>query len=442
MSQAPPSAPPDQRPAAQAGAQPAEARSMRRLFRQEAIDAQREKLLGEVSSARPVPLWVFTTLAVTFAAALAVFAFTGEYTRRERVEGFLSLDAGAARLLAPESGSIADLLVKEGDEVDVGTPIARLSLERSTVSGVTSIELVQRELKERLATLDSEIEQGRRLAEQQTQQFKVRIDNLRKELVQLDSEIRLQQTRVASAKQDLQRTLDLVKEKFVSDSALTVKRNELLDQESKLAALRRQRLGVERDLNNAVAELPTVETKTRQSVDQLMRQKSELQQGMVQEDAKRETLIRAPIAGVITNIAAARGESVAADALLATVLPRGSGLQAQLLVPTRAIGFIQPGNEVVLRYEAFPFQRFGQHRGTVASVGRTVWSPGDKLGPMTVREPVYRIDVTLERQTIAAGGQELALKPGMLVGADILLEKRTVFEWVFEPVLEFRERLR
>jgi membrane fusion protein len=442
MSQAPPSAPPDQRPAAQAGAQPAEAPSMRRLFRQEAIDAQREKLLGEVSSARPVPLWVFTTLAVTFAAALAVFAFTGEYTRRERVEGFLSLDAGAARLLAPDSGSIADLLVKEGDEVDVGTPIARLSLERSTVSGVTSIELVQRELKERLATLDSEIEQGRRLAEQQTQQFKVRIDNLRKELVQLDSEIRLQQTRVASAKQDLQRTLDLVKEKFVSDSALTVKRNELLDQESKLAALRRQRLGIERDLSNAVAELPTVETKTRQSVDQLMRQKSELQQGMVQEDAKRETLIRAPIAGVVTNIAAARGESVAADALLATVLPRGSGLQAQLLVPTRAIGFIQPGNEVVLRYEAFPFQRFGQHRGTVASVGRTVWSPGDKLGPMTVREPVYRIDVTLERQTIAAGGQELALKPGMLVGADILLEKRTVFEWVFEPVLEFRERLR
>ena len=36
---------------------------MRKLFRQEAIDAQREKLLGEVSIARPVPLWVFTLLA-------------------------------------------------------------------------------------------------------------------------------------------------------------------------------------------------------------------------------------------------------------------------------------------------------------------------------------------------------------------------------------------
>jgi membrane fusion protein len=60
---------------------------------------------------------------------------------------------------------------------------------------------------------------------------------------------------------------------------------------------------------------------------------------------------------------------------------------------------------------------------------------------MTVREPVYRIDVELERQTVAAGGQEVPLRPGMLVNADILLEKRTVFEWIFEPVLELRGRL-
>ncbi|MCK6428581.1 MAG: HlyD family efflux transporter periplasmic adaptor subunit, partial [Burkholderiaceae bacterium] len=124
-----------------------------------------------------------------------------------------------------------------------------------------------------------------------------------------------------------------------------------------------------------------------------------------------------------------------------TVLPKGSGLQAQLLVPTRAVGFVQPGNEVVMRYEAFPFQRFGQYRGTVQAVSRTVWTPGEKVGPMTVREPAYRVDVALERQTVSAGGQEIALRPGMLVNADILLEKRTVLEWIFEPVLELKGRL-
>src|SRR5262250_1273338 len=98
---------------------------MRQLFRQEAIDAQREKLLGAVSSARPVPTRVFTTLAVVFAVALVAFAFWGEYTRRERVEGFLATDVGAARVLAPMTAVVSDLLVKEGARVEAGTPIAK-----------------------------------------------------------------------------------------------------------------------------------------------------------------------------------------------------------------------------------------------------------------------------------------------------------------------------
>ena len=112
------------------------------------------------------------------------------------------------------------------------------------------------------------------------------------------------------------------------------------------------------------------------------------------------------------------------------------------MVATRAIGFIEPGNQVVLRYDAFPFQRFGQYQGRVTSVGRTVWSAGERVGTLPAREPVYRSEVALERQTVRSGAQEFPLRPGMLVNADILLEKRTVFEWVFEPVLALRERLR
>ncbi len=414
---------------------------MRQLFRQQAIDAQREKLLGELSVARPVPLWVFTALSAFCAVALVVFAFWGEYTRRERVEGFLALDAGAARVLAPEAGVVAELLVKEGDEVEVGAPVIRLSLERGTASGATSGELVQRELNDRLNKLASEHEQTQRLAEQQALALRQRIDDLQKEIRQIDTEIKLQQAREASAREDLDRTAQLVGERFVSDSALMSKRNELLDQQTKLSALRRNRLTVERDLGAARTELPTIEMQARQKADQLARARSEVQQGIVQEDARRETIIRAPVAGTVTNIAANQGDSVAAAAPLATVLPRGSGLHAQLLVPTRAIGFVHPGNAVMLRYDAFPFQRFGQYRGAVATVGQTVWSPGEKVGAVTVREPVYRIDVRLEQQAVSAGGQHFALRPGMLVSADLLMEKRTIFEWVFEPVLELRARL-
>jgi membrane fusion protein len=413
----------------------------KQLFRQEAIDAQREKLLGEVSLARPVPLSVFTALAVAFAFALVAFSVWGEYARRERVDGFLALDVGAARILAPEPGTIAELLAREGDEVEAGQPLIRLSFERGTASGVTSGELVQREIAERRLVLDREQQQVKLLGQQQADALRRKIADLERELAQFDVEIKAQQSRLASARNEFQRAEELFKEKFYSESKLIEFRNNVLDQQVKVEALRRQRAGVERELSAARAEEPAIQLKTQTALEQIRRQASELQQGSVQEEAKRENVIRAPVAGVLTNIAAARGETVAESAPLAVVVPKGSGLHAQLLVPTRAIGFVAPGQEVVLRYDAFPFQRFGQYRGTVERVSRTVWSAGEKVGPLTVREPVYRVDVRLEAQYVTAGEQKLPLRSGMMVNADILQEKRKVWEWVFEPVLSLKQRL-
>src|SRR3982751_1340079 len=114
----------------------------RQLFRQEAIDAQREKFLGEATIARPVPFWVFTLLAAGIAFLLIALAIWGEYTRRERVEGYLALDTGAARVLSPDAGRIVELNVKEGDEVKAGDELAKVSLERATASGASTSEAV------------------------------------------------------------------------------------------------------------------------------------------------------------------------------------------------------------------------------------------------------------------------------------------------------------
>jgi membrane fusion protein len=412
-----------------------------RLFRQEAIDAQREKLLGEVSLARPVPLAAFTAVALLFAALLVSFSVWGEYSRRERVEGFLALDSGAARLLAPGAGTITGILAKEGEEVQAGQPLIRLSYERGTASGATSGELVQREINERIIGLEREQQQVRTLGAQQSEILRRKIEDLQRELAQFEIEINAQQSRLASARNEFQRAEDLYKDKFYSESKLIEFRNNVLDQQVKLEGLRRQRAGVERELSATRAELPTVDMKVQTQIDQVKRQISELQQGSVQEGAKRENVIRAPITGVLTNVAANHGEAVADEAPLAVVVPKGSGLHAQLLVPTRAIGFVQPGQAVVLRYDAFPFQRFGQYGGKVERVSETVWSPGEKLGPMTVREPVYRVDVRLDSQYVATGDQKLSLRPGMSVNADILQEKRKVWEWVFEPILSLKGRL-
>ena len=407
----------------------------RSLFRQEAIDAQREKYLGETTLARPVAYWVYTLLAAAIAVLLLGVAIWGEYTRRERVEGHLALDVGAARVLIPDPGRVAELLIKEGDEVAAGAPIARITYDRSTA------ETSATELASRRALLEREQQQLKELGEQQVAQVKKRMKDLESELAQADREIKLQESRVKSSREQAARFQQLAGEKFVSDLVARQKLDEVTDQEIKLQALKRTRSQVDRDLSAARMEEPSIQLRSSGQVDQVARQLSELQESLAGAEARRETVIKAPVSGTVTNIAVVQGQSVPADTPLATVLPKGSGMHVELLVPSRAIGFIQKGQQVVLRYEAFPHERFGQYKGVVTEIGRNVWSPGEKIGPLTVKEPVYRVDVKLERQSVAALGSEIALRPGMLVNADILLERRTLLEWLFEPVLQLRGRL-
>ena len=412
-----------------------------KLFRQEAIDALREKFLGEATIARPMPFWVLTLLGLIAAGMMIAVAVWGQYTRRERTEGFLQLDVGAAKVSFTDSGRVAELFVKEGQEVKEGVPMARISLERATSASTSTGSVVTGELTQRRGSLEKEQGQMRELAEQQLQQVRKKALDLQNEITQIGTDIRLQTQRLTSAKAEALRWAQLAEKKFASDVAARQKQDEATDQEIRLQALKRQKSTLERDLATTKLEEPSVALRARAQQEQVTRQISELQQTMVQEEAKRETIIKAPITGVVTNITVSTGQSVAADAAFATILPAGSKLQVELLVPTRAIGFVTKGKEVSIRYEAFPYERFGQYRGVIADVSQTVWSPGDKIGPLTVREPAYRITAKIDRQTVEAMGQEIPLRSGMLVNADILLERKSLLEWVFEPVLQLRGRL-
>ena len=76
----------------------------------------------------------------------------------------------------------------------------------------------------------------------------------------------------------------------------------------------------------------------------------------------------------------------------------------------------------------------------MSDIGRSVWTQGERIGPLSAKEPVYRVDVKLDRQSVSFSDQEFALRPGMLVNADLLLEKRTLLEWIFEPVMQLKSR--
>jgi membrane fusion protein len=123
-----------------------------------------------------------------------------------------------------------------------------------------------------------------------------------------------------------------------------------------------------------------------------------------------------------------------------TLVPAGARLEARLYGPSRAIGFVRPGQRVLLRYEAFPHQKFGRYEGVVRSVSRSTVGAAELGGEeatlpgLAPGEPVYRVTVELASQTATAYGEQVALQPGMKLEADILIVTRTLYEWVLDPL--------
>jgi membrane fusion protein len=143
------------------------------------------------------------------------------------------------------------------------------------------------------------------------------------------------------------------------------------------------------------------------------------------------------------------GYSVTPATALASLLPSDAKLQAKLFAPSSAVGFVRPDQLVQLRYQAFPYQKFGHHAGQVLQVSRTPLHTTElaslplpeSLKATPAAEPLYPITVTLDQQSVQAYGQAQPLVPGMQLEADVLLDRRRLIEWIFEPLLSVTGRV-
>lgn len=223
-------------------------------------------------------------------------------------------------------------------------------------------------------------------------------------------------------------------------SAMQIQQQEAaaLNAQAQYKTLLRQQLDTRQQLEadeQQLAQLPLDAASKRNDTE---RQLASVAQSAAQNEVQRAVVLRAPRDGVISAVLLKEGQMVSAGQPLLSILPAGSTLQAQLLVPSRAIGFIDAGSRVVMRYEAYAYQKFGQQYGRVTDISRSALGPDEVrtlLGQQQApSEPLYRVQVALDRQSVMAYGKREPVKPGMALDADILLDRRSLLEWVFEPL--------
>lgn len=411
------------------------------LFRPEVLEAKRSSQLGAISLAQPLRLWLLTAFAVLAAAVIVGFLFLGEYSRRSRVTGQLIPNLGLSTVVSPAVGVVEDVLPAEGDQTEGGAPLVRIEIPRAMANGQDSLKAIREGLDLRAASVAT-------LGESQVAQIDAQMSGTRtqlavaqQELRQIERAIDTRREQVRLGRETADRYHRIAGEKYVSQVQIDQQQQAVLELVTEQQSLERQATSLRRGIAQMEQALQELPAQRAAQVAATERDRALIGQERVQQETSGELLVKAPVSGLVASRLVEPGQAVQAGQPLLSLLPRGSTLEAQLLVPSRAIGFVEPGNMVLLRYQAYPYQKFGHHVGRVVRVSRSAVNPGESsalAGSGQATEPYYRVLVALDEQAVTAYGKPEPLRPGMVLEADILSERRKLYEWLLEPLYSLR----
>jgi membrane fusion protein len=410
------------------------------LLRPEAVAHQtQQRLLGDIALAQPLSLAVVTVVVLCIGVVIVGFLALGSYTRKATVSGQLAPDKGLVRLAAPEQAVVTQRFFRDGEQVAKGAALYELSLDRTNGDRVETAAEVGRQAKAKIASLREEVRKQQQWFTEQDVALKQRRERLADELQQARSETQLARRRVDLSAVTVQRYEDLNRQHFLPELQLREKQQLLIEHQMAYRALEREVSGTQRQMEEVQNELDGAPAKNTAHISALQREIASAEQELAQSESRRRFVITAPIDGMVTAGLAGAGSSVAEGATLASIVPSGSMLQAELFASSKAIGFVRDGVNVLLRYQAFPHEKFGHQTGHVLAVAQAPIAladlPPERAG---AGEALYRIIVAVDAQAIETQGQRWALAPGMRVEADLLLEQRRLFEWLIEPLQALR----
>ncbi len=459
------------------------------LFRREVQEAQSAQWMGTVRLSRPLSFSVVTAVAVLLAASFGSLSVWGEVNRKARLSGILVPIQGSLNITAAQAGVIAERRVREGDTVAAGDVLLIINAERQSLVGPEGLvgdtaALVAQQIESRRQALVAERNFRELQARQREQVLTDRLRTLDAQLRTSEDELLGQRHRVKLSEKTFERHQALAREGFISEAQAQARQEELIDARNREQGLQRARLGLQQDRQALLGERQALAAQLQTELSQLNRSLASAEQEAAENSARKTTVVLAPQPfGIgaggdedpsdsatapraakaryrVTGLNLQVGQFVQAGQSLATLVPVTASktgapadstqtLEAQLFAPSRTVGFVALGQRVYLRYAAYPYQKFGLHGGRISAISATPFA-AHELPPNLSRqvsaqagseEALYRINVQLDHQVVRAYGKDYLLKAGLTLDADVLQDRRRIWEWVLEPVLALRAQM-
>ena len=402
------------------------------LFRNEVIEASRNRLTGTVVAAVPPSSRLYTRLAAGAALLLLALLMFGSYTMTVDVRGFVAYDGGIARVYPRSAAEVSAIHVKGGQHVDAGQPLVTLAIAQG--QGGIAPQLAQignqdQELSRQVAIIADQTSSGMAALSQQRAGLLAAIASLERQRVIALDQIRLAESAARRAERLLKDNAGTQRQVEDSHSALLSRRAAYEGLDEQLIAQRNALQANESDRGRQ-----QLEAQRTQSV--LLAQRAVLAQQQLELSRTDKLVLTAPVAGIVGDISVEVGSQTTPNRAVASIIPANSKLEIWLYAPSRAVGNARRGQDVRVQFDAFPYQKFGSSRGVVTEVAKVPTEPSNVDAGLKIDEPVFRIRTRIVEFSPRAKVDINAVRPGMTLSGKLVMERRSLWQILFGPIFE------
>lgn len=409
------------------------------LFRIQAVDKAKNDI-GVPLGITGMASRIFSVFLLLMMVGASVLVTCGSYARKSHVSGFLVPDRGLLKIVSSHDGHVTNLQVIEGQHVAKDQLLAAISVDAVSMLGNTG-DLAEQSVKDRLDLIRAEIGRLDDIHRSEAQKLDAAIGQYKAEIAAMNEEVKARQDYLDIAENQLKRSQQLQSLSAFSVADAEKAQQAFVSSKIDIDTLQRSLSETQGLLNQAVADRSGLAQRQQNEKADLERTAEELNQQLIQFEQQRFVLIKAPESGTVTRVVTSLGGAVDQTVPLMTIVPENAVIQADLYVSSEAAGFVRPGAKVLLRYEAYPYQKFGLQDAVVTSVSRTAVDTKELPFSTQSADPVYLVTASLAKETVTAFGKEEPLQAGEKFQADIILESRKIWEWAIEPLIAARETL-
>ncbi|WP_145483306.1 HlyD family secretion protein [Yersinia rohdei] len=419
------------------------------MFRQEAFDYQQTKWTGKALLISGLPAWVIAVVSLVLITVLLLAIILGNYTRRINVYGEVTTLPRPINIFASQQGFITQNLVDVGDEVVKGQALYQIDVSKVTASGILS-KNNQQAIKQQLVQIDKIIQKLQSNKQATLDNILVQKKQYETAYKQSSQIVKDSQENVESLRKTVNNYDEYLRNGLITQEQVNNQSYSYYQQQSAFQNLSSQNMQEALQIINFESEIIIRAADFDNQISQYQLQYGDLQRQLAETDATGILVINAPVNGRIESLSVTTGQMVNVGDSLAQLVPGTDTLYYLVLwLPNGAIPYITIGDRVNVRYDAFPFEKFGQFPGRIETIS-TVPAPTQEMASYNSiplrhlgsgTESYYKLLVALDKTQFHYQEKTLRLTGGMKAQSTLFLEKRPLYQWMFSPFYDMKKSL-